>query len=115
MALPEYRYQRLRFESMIQNCAVYPRALYERTSGHSEAMKHGFEDWQLYVRLWMPRPGLSDRCAAVRLCGGHDCESLTTIYRDNAVAYSDVVADPISSSMTARQLLLPDVARRYKH
>ena len=125
--LPEYSYQRLRFENMIHNCAVYPRALYDRTSGYSEAMKHGFEDWEFYIRLLdseakvhrIDAPlfyySISKRSRTTQqLSGGHERESLATIYRNNTDVYSDVVDDPITSFKTARQLFLPDVVRRYK-
>ena len=49
--LPEYSYTNLLIENCIFCTALYRRIDFEKTSGYSENMIEGFEDWDFWIKL----------------------------------------------------------------
>lgn len=49
--LPIYRFEDLLWHNCLFNSSLYRRELFERTGGYSSAMVHGYEDWELYIRM----------------------------------------------------------------
>ena len=52
--LPEYDFQKLLFDNMIFNPAVFRREDFDRTIGYNENMRAGVEDWDFYLTLLGP-------------------------------------------------------------
>lgn len=52
--LPEYDFQRLLFDNLIFNAAVYRRVDFEKTTGYNENMRAGVEDWDFFLSLLGP-------------------------------------------------------------
>jgi len=53
-SLPAYSYEKLLWQNMIVNTAMYRRDAFLATSGYAPEMVFGFEDWEFYVRLLGP-------------------------------------------------------------
>lgn len=52
--LPEYDFQRLLFDNMIFNPAMFRRSDFDQTIGYNENMRAGVEDWDFYLTLLGP-------------------------------------------------------------
>lgn len=52
--LPEYDFQKLLFDNMIFNAAVFRREDFDRIIGYNENMRAGVEDWDFYLTLLGP-------------------------------------------------------------
>ena len=52
--LPSYTYEKLLWKNMIVNSSVFRKEAFSGTTGYSEEMVHGFEDWEFYIRLLNP-------------------------------------------------------------
>jgi glycosyltransferase involved in cell wall biosynthesis len=125
--LPHFSYQKLLFENMIVNSAIFRRALFDRTTGYAEHMVHGFEDWEFYIRLlnadsvvhrfnaplFLYRIKPQSR-STEQISGGHFDQSVRQIYESNPQAYGELMANPIAHFKSQRQLFRPDMVSRYK-
>lgn len=52
--LPEYNFQKLLFNNMIPNTAMYRRTDYNNTIGYNDNMRAGVEDWDFWLTLLKP-------------------------------------------------------------
>lgn len=49
--LPDYNYKELLWGNMVMCSAVYRREDWDKTTGYSENMRGGFEDWDFWLKL----------------------------------------------------------------
>jgi glycosyltransferase involved in cell wall biosynthesis len=125
--LPQYSYALLLWQNMIINSAVYRRSDWLRTGGYSEALTHGFEDWEFYVRLldrechvhridaelFLYRVHAKSRSAA-QMESGRYRESMRQIYELNRGIYDAELANPIATFADRMKELAPHGSLRYK-
>jgi glycosyltransferase involved in cell wall biosynthesis len=52
--LPSYSYEKLLWQNMIVNTSMFRRDAFLATGGYAQDMRHGFEDWEFYIRLLKP-------------------------------------------------------------
>ena len=125
--LPKYSYDKLLWQNMIFNSAVYRKDAFERTSGYREQMTHGFEDWEFYIRLldrdcvvhmidqplFLYRVLKKSRSSDQIESGAHE-ESMRQIYLNNLGAYQHALDNPLLTFAKRLKDLGPEYARRYK-
>ena len=106
--LHTYSYAKLLWKNMLVNTCMYTRAAFERTSGYSEAMVHGYEDWELYIRMLNHRSEVRYAAGSIfryrikevsrrteHIADGKVETSLSQIFKNNRQIYLDELADPI--------------------
>jgi glycosyltransferase involved in cell wall biosynthesis len=125
--LPEYSYEKLLWQNMIVNTAMYRRDAFFRVGGYSPEMVHGFEDWEFYVRLLSPaskvrfidapmflyRVKKSSRSTELVSLGKVE-ESQRLIYTRNREAYGPFMENPISAFGARMKEFAPFFSARYR-
>ncbi|GAB3260971.1 glycosyltransferase family 2 protein [Chitinimonas naiadis] len=125
--LPPYRYEDLLWHNCLFNSSIYRRSLFERSSGYSPAMVHGYEDWELYVRMldadavvhrldypyYIYRVQAVSRSTEQLKCGRID-KSHQQIVANNTEKYAQALQDPIKTVTEYGRRCALDYAQRYK-
>lgn len=125
--LPEYSYEKLLWQNMLVNTAIYRRDAFFRSGGYSQEMVHGFEDWEFYVRLLGPQSKVRFIDAPLFLYRVKGCsrsseqiesgkieESQRLIYSRNRANYDQFSANPISTFGQRMNDFAPSYTARYK-
>lgn len=86
--LPEYDFQKLLFDNMIFNSAMFRRSDFDKTIGYNENMRAGVEDWDFFLTLLGPEDKV------------HRLDELVCLYRikkssRNTVAAQDDTMIPL--------------------
>lgn len=125
--LPSYSYEKLLWQNMLVNSSVFRRDAYERAGGYSEEMRHGFEDWDFFIRLLNPeatvrevkRPLFYYRISGKsrtteQIHSGKVQQSLRLVYARNAYCYRHHFENPLESFSRMMEAFKPTLTARYK-
>ncbi|CAE6744181.1 putative glycosyltransferase EpsJ [Paraburkholderia domus] len=125
--LPEYSYEKLLWQNMIVNTAMYRREAFLRVGGYSLEMIHGFEDWEFYVRLLSPQSKVcfidaplflyrvkNSSRSTEQMESGKIEESQRLIYARNSPIYAQYTANPISIFGKRMKDFAPSYTARYR-
>lgn len=125
--LPEYSYEKLLWQNMIVNTSMFRRDAFQRAGGYAPEMKHGFEDWEFYVRLLSPQAKVQFIDAPLffyrvkkqsrsieQIDSGRIEESQRMIFARNPEAYAQYAANPIGVFGQRMKEFAPTYTARYK-
>ena len=125
--LPSYSYEKLLWQNMLVNSSVFRRDSFARSSGYSERMAHGFEDWEFYLRLLNPGSQVRFIDSALfyyrvkkvsrstrQSDSGLAEESMRQIYAYNRQLYDEFAANPISVFAKRMKDFAPVHTARYR-
>lgn len=125
--LPSYSYEKLLWRNMIVNSAVYRRDAYLRAGGYAEDMKHGFEDWEFYIRLLDEHAVVREIGAPLfyyrvkeqsrsseQIASGKIETSTQMIYERNRAVYDRLATNPIATFSARMRDFAPTQTGRYK-
>ena len=125
--LPEYSYEKLLWQNMLVNTAMYRREAFFSVNGYSTDMIYGFEDWEFYVRLLRPESQVrfidkplflyrvkdSSR-SSEQIESGKIEESQRLIYERNRAVYEQFADNPIHVFGKRLKEFAPSYSARYR-
>jgi len=125
--LPTYSYEKLLWQNMIVNTAMYRREAFLAAGGYSPEMVFGFEDWEFYVRLLSPESKVQYIDAPLHLYRIKKSsrstelvekekikESHRLIHERNRAKYAQYEANPINVFGKCMKDFAPSYTARYK-
>jgi glycosyltransferase involved in cell wall biosynthesis len=125
--LPTYSYDKLLWQNMIVNTSMFRREAFRASSGYAEDMRHGFEDWEFYIRLLKPHsvvhfidtPLFYYRVKKVSRSSSHIAEgwreeSERMIFERNRETYARFMGNPLEAFNQRMKDFAPVFTARYK-
>lgn len=125
--LPSYSYEKMLYQNMIVNTAMFRRDAFERTTGYSSEMVYGLEDWEFYVRLLNPESKVQyideplffyrikkGSRSSEHVVQNRSEESRRLIYSRNRDRYAALTDDPIGVFRQRMKEFEPAIRAKYK-
>ena len=125
--LPAYSWDKLLWQNMIFNSAVFTRERFVGTRGYCESLVSGFEDWDLYIRMLdrdavvhcLPQAHFFYRIkqqsrSTEQMKDGRIEQSLKQIFEHNLGCYDQALANPLKTFADRLVDFKPDMVGKIK-